>query len=191
MATGASTADLADHPDRCAQGRAAADQAPHLHRQHAGRPPHRGGRQQDGPGRLQPRALPRDRGELSGRSPSTLASKRSRRSRCPPSRATTSSRKSEAMSLASRGRRCWSTSRTIEIADERAQCALPPAGAVGEPSEPRFPRLFRHHHLRLGEAGRRGCRRQVGQVSKVKGAWSRRMATLPVAKAGRRHHAGD
>jgi adenylyl-sulfate kinase len=53
------------HPDRCPQGRAAAVQAPHLHRQHAGRPPHRGGRQQDGSRRLQPRPLPRDRRQLS------------------------------------------------------------------------------------------------------------------------------
>ena len=53
MATGASNAQLADHPDRCPQGRAGADQASLLHLFAARHPARRGGRQQDRPRQLQ------------------------------------------------------------------------------------------------------------------------------------------
>ncbi len=52
MVTGASTADLAVDPDRCAQGRADPDAAPFLSRPPARHPPYRAGGEQDGPGRL-------------------------------------------------------------------------------------------------------------------------------------------
>ncbi len=41
--------------------------------------------------------------------------------------------------------------------------AVPPAGAVGQPPRPGFPRLFRHHRRRAHQARRDGGRRQVGQ----------------------------
>ena len=139
------------HPDRCAPGRAAADQAAHLHRQHAGRETPRAGHQQDGPGRLQPRALPRDRGELSG----DCGQSRFRVDHADPDVGAEWRQRHQEVRchvVASRADAAGA-SRDDRDRGRARRCAVPPAGAVGEPSEPRFPRLLGHGHLRLGEAG--------------------------------------
>ncbi len=92
MVTGASTADLADHPDRRAQGRADADAAAQLPRPPARHPQRRARRQQDGPGRLRSGRLRRNRRGLCAPSRRPQASRASPPSRSPACRATTSPR---------------------------------------------------------------------------------------------------
>ena len=45
-------------------------------------------------------------------------------------------------------RRCSSTWRRVEVDDDRAEHAVPHAGAVGQPAQPRLPRLRRHDRRR-------------------------------------------
>ncbi len=43
---------------------------------------------------------------------------------------------------------------TVPVGDETGDRRLPPAGAMGQPARPVFPRLFRHHRRRPSEARR-------------------------------------
>ena len=56
---------------------------------------------------------------------------------------------------------------TVEVADDRRAQALPHAGAVGQPPQPRFPRLLRHHRLGHDPPRRRGDVASSGQTSRV------------------------
>ena len=133
------------------------------------------GGQQDGPRRLQPRALPRDRRRAICRLPKTSASRRI--TPIPMSALNgdnvTTPLRSHALARGPDAARAPRDDRDRRRARRRA---VPPAGAVGQPPQPRFPRLFRHDHLRLGEAGRRGRRRHVGQDVEGEGASSPPMA---------------
>ena len=143
MATGASNCRSRGHPGRRAQGRADADPAPRLHLLAARHPPRRAGGQQDRPGRLRP-----------GRC-STRSSRDYRRLRRPASASTRSSpipmsarygdnviepRRQHA--LVSRARRCSSIWKPSTSTSDAADEAVPLPGAVGQPAEPRFPRLL-------------------------------------------------
>jgi bifunctional enzyme CysN/CysC len=83
MATGASTADLADRAGRRAQGPADADAPAQLHRRAVRHPPRRAGGQQDGPGRLSREVFDADRRGLP-RLAATLGIARVTPSRCRP-----------------------------------------------------------------------------------------------------------
>jgi hypothetical protein len=86
-------------------------------------------------------------------------SPRSRRSRCRRATATTS-RSAPSGCAGMTGRVCSSIWRGVDI--ERSACrgaAVPLSGAVGEPAQPRFPRLLRHGRLRDRQTGR-PCRRR-------------------------------
>ena len=91
MVTGASTADVARDPARCAQGGRRADAAPLVHRRHARDPARRLRRQQDGSRRLLGRALRRDRGRAARALRAARPARRGVRSRSRRCRATTSS----------------------------------------------------------------------------------------------------
>ena len=151
--------------DRCAQGRADADPAPQLHLRAARHPPRRPGGQQDGSGRLLRRTLSSHRRRLfrfrqgagirvDHADPAVGALRR----QCDAALAahTPWYRRRDAARVSGGDRR----RRRI-----RRQ-AIPLSGAVGEPAEPRFPRLLGHRGVGVdpsgGTCGGRIFRRGVG-----------------------------
>ena len=144
MVTGASTADLAVILIDARKGVLDADAAAQLPRAPARHPQRRAGGQQDGPGRLRPGRVRRDRRRLSRLRRQRSASSdfiadpdlglqgrqhhRAARRTCPGTTGPTLIEHLE----------------TVELdADADAGQAVPHAGAVGQPPQPRFPRLRR------------------------------------------------
>ena len=159
MVTGASTADLSDDPRRRSQGRPHADAAPQLPRLAPGNPARRAGRQQDGPRRLLPGASSTDR--------SGVSSSRARIGlpavTCIPVSAvkgTTSSARPPTPWY--EGATLMEPARLAIDARPPARAAVQVAGAMGEPSQCRFPRLRRTIVRRPAPQGERHSRAAAG-----------------------------
>ena len=162
MATGASNARARDHPDRCAQGRPGADPAALVHLLAARHPPRGRGGEQDRSGRLPTRRFRSHCGRLSRRLLRHLASRRSCRSRSPHVTATTSSTPVRAIRLGIAALPCsdYLETHRYPVRDERH--AVPFSGAMGQPAEPRFPRLCRNGRFRQHCGWRRDHRGGFG-----------------------------
>ncbi len=140
---------LRAHPARRAQGRAHADAPAQLPRPPARHPPRRGRREQDGPRRLLPGAVRRDRARISRlRTPARPrgdlghpAVGAPRRQRRRPVGRDAVVRRPDPHGLPRDGR---------GRPGAHAGRAVPAPGAVGEPADLRLPRLRRHGRGRLG-----------------------------------------
>ena len=151
MVTGASTADVGRDPDRRAQGRADADAPPQLPGLAAGHPPGGAGHQQDGPGRTTAeqvfdkivRGLPRVRRSRSAWTKLTVI---------PVSafKGDNIVEPSEQHALVPRPTLMGYLETVRDRRIAHAEDAVPPAGAVGQPPQPRLPRLRRHARQRQG-----------------------------------------
>ena len=150
MVTGASTADLRGDPDRRAQGRADADAPAQLPRLAARHPPRRAGGQQDGPGRLLAASVfDAIAADYRAFARADRPRRRRRASRCRRCTATTSSTPQRATCPGTTGPTLLELPRDASRSTTTVRdAAVPHAGAVGEPPEPRFPRLRRHDRRR-------------------------------------------
>ena len=185
MATGASNASPRGPARRRPQGRAHPDQAP-FHDLLAARHPRRRGRgEQDGPGGLRRGGVRAHRRRLRGlRRPPRLplggsgADQRAlRRQRHHPLRQHALVPRPDAARAPGNGRRRRGRDRE----------ALPLPRAVGEPPEPRLPRLLRHRRLRPRRGRREGGGRCVGQGDAHRADRDRRRRPAR-GNGGRRRH---
>ncbi len=139
--------------------------------------------QQDRPGRLLRRALPPHRRRLPRASRRRSASARSRPFRCRPATATTSRRARERMRWYD-GPTLLEHLESLDVDRGLEDAAVPLPGAVGEPAEPRLPRLLGHRRLRrrsqpaIASSSRPPARsRRVARIVTADG-------DLPEARAG-------
>ncbi len=152
-----------DHPDRRAQGHPAADAPPRLHRLHARRA-RRGARdQQDGPRRLQRGAFQRDRRRL----PRHGARAEFPRHRAAADLGAQWRQYRHALPSArpgSRARRCCPCSKISNAPAPHGRGErLPLPGAMGQPPQSRFSRLFRLGRRRRDRGRRRNRLPALGQ----------------------------
>ena len=165
-------------PDRRAQGRADADPAAQLPRLAARHPPRRARGQQDGPGRL-----------LAARCSTRIEARLPRVRRASSASTTIVCIPISALQGRQHHRRRARTRpgitgptliehlETVEVDDDRAGRPVPHAGAVGQPAEPRLPRLLRARSLGGTRAARRRacacCRRASDEHGRAhRHAWT-------------------
>ena len=185
MVTGASTADARRDPDRRPQGRADPDPAAQLPRVAARHPPRRRWRSTRW-------TWSTTRRRSSTRSTPTTAPSPPRSAStditCHPdvgaAAATTSSSRSANTPWYDGPDADRATWRRSTIDDDVADEAVPHAGAVGEPPEPRLPRLLRPDRRRHRRAGRPGPGPAVAAASARSPASSPSTATSTEAVAG-------
>ena len=178
MVTGASTADLAVILIDARKGVLTQTRRHTLPRVAARHPPRGAGHQQARPRRLLARRSSTRSRPTTGPSPPRSASTTSSASRCPRSAATTSPSRRENTPWYD-GPTLIGHLETVEIDDEQHARPVPHAGAVGEPPQPRLPRLLRRDRRRLGAARRRRPGRAVRAVSPPSSASSPWTATSP------------
>ena len=74
------------------------------------------------------------------------------------------------------GPRCCSIWKRVDVDDRRQAATVPPAGAMGQPPQSRFPRLCRHHRRRhacsRGDARARLAQRQNARRSRASSPWT-------------------